>query len=179
MTSRVCIGVITGVHGVRGAVRIKSFTQIATDIGFYSPVEDEAGGRRFSLRVTGEAKGQVLAALDGVTDRDVAMALKGTRLFVDRARLPRTAEDEYLHADLIGLAVESPDGRRLGRVTAVEDFGAGDLLDIALEPKGSLMVPFTRSAVPEVDLAGGRLVVVPPIYVAEGGADAADEVENG
>jgi len=169
MAGRVCIGVITGVHGVRGAVRVKSFTEVPADLGRYSPAGDETGTRTFTLRVTGEAKGQVVAKIDGVTDRDAALALKGTRLFVDRARLPATEADEFLHADLIGLAAESPDGQRLGRVTAIEDFGAGDLIDIALDPKGSLMVPFTRASVPVVDLAGGRLVVVPPVYAPDGG----------
>ena len=172
MADRVCVGVVVGVHGVRGAVRVKSFTEVAADIGFYSPVEDETGTVKFRLKVTGEVKGSVIATLDGVTSREAAEALKGTKFWVARERLPRTEEDEFLYSDLVGMAVEGLDGRKLGTVTAVHDFGAGDVLDIALVPKGNLMVPFTRETVPEVDVAGRRLVMIPPVYVA-------DEKEDG
>lgn len=172
MADRVCVGVIVGVHGVRGAVRIKSFTEAPKDIGYYSPVEDEAGTAKIRLKVTGEVKGSVIATLEGVADRDAAEALKGTKLWIARERLPRTDEDEFLYSDLIGLVVEDLAGNRLGTVSAVHDFGAGDVLDIALAPRGSLMVPFTRDAVPEVDVPGGRLVVIPPVY-------APDEKEDG
>ena len=104
--------------------------------------------------------------------RDAAEALKGTKLWVARERLPRTDEDEFLYSDLIGMAVLGTDGQTLGTVTAVHDFGAGDVLDIALSPKGNLMVPFTRDAVPEIDVSGRSLVVIPPVY-------APDEKEEG
>ena len=172
MSDRVCVGVIVGVHGVRGAVRIKSFTEVAADIGYYSPVEDEAGSRKIRLKVTGEVKGSVIATLEGVAGRDAAEALKGTKLWVARERLPRTDEDEFLYSDLIGMAVLGTDGERLGTVTAVHDFGAGDVLDIALSPRGNLMVPFTKDAVPEIDVSGRSLVVIPPVY-------APDEKEEG
>jgi 16S rRNA processing protein RimM len=171
MADRVCVGVVVGVHGVRGAVKVKSFTEVAADIGYYSPVEDEAGTRKIRLKVTGEAKGLVVVTLEGVGDRDAAEALKGTRFWVPRERLPRLGEDEFLYSDLIGMAVEGTDGNRLGTVTAVHDFGAGDVLDIALVAKGSLMVPFTKAMVPEVDMPGRRLVVIPPVYVADEGSE--------
>ncbi|BAE52868.1 ribosome maturation factor RimM [Paramagnetospirillum magneticum] len=167
MGPRVRVGVIVGVHGVRGAVRIKSFTEDPADIGFYSPVENEAGSIKYRLKVTGEVKGLVIATLDGIGDRDAAEALKGTELWVARERLPRLAEDEFLYSDLIGLVAEGVDGKRLGIVKAVADYGAGDVLDIKLEPKGDMMVPFTQASVPEVDIAGGRLVVVPPVYAPD------------
>lgn len=167
MGPRVRVGVIAGVHGVRGAVRIKSFTEEPADIGFYSPVENEAGSVKFRLKVTGEVKGLVIATLDGVADRDAAEALKGTELWVARERLPRLAEDEFLYSDLIGLVAEGVDGKRLGTVKAVADYGAGDVLDIRLEPKGDMMVPFTKDSVPEVDVPGGRLVVIPPVYAPD------------
>ncbi|MBI3445929.1 MAG: 16S rRNA processing protein RimM [Magnetospirillum sp.] len=163
---------IAGVHGVRGAVRIKSFTEDPADIGYYSPVENEAGSVKFRLKVTGEVKGLVIATLEGVSDRNAAEALKGTELWVSRERLPKSGEDEFLYSDLIGMAVMGTDGQRLGTVKAVADYGAGDVLDIKLEPKGEMMVPFTRDSVPEVDVANGRLVVVPPVY-------APDEKEDG
>ncbi|CAA7623178.1 ribosome maturation factor RimM [Magnetospirillum sp. SS-4] len=178
MSDRVCVGVVVGVHGVRGAVKVKSFTEVPTDIGYYSPVEDETGSRKIRLKVTGEAKGVVIAALDGIGDRDAAEALRGTKLWVSRERLPRTGEDEFLYSDLIGMAVEGTDGRRLGTVAMVHDFGAGDVLDIALAERGNLMVPFTKAAVPEVDVPGRRLVVVPPLYVADE-QDEGSEVPGG
>jgi len=167
MGPRVRVGVIVGVHGVRGAVRIKSFTEEPADIGFYSPVENEAGSIKFRLKVTGEVKGLVIATLEGIADRDAAEALKGTELWVARERLPRLAEDEFLYSDLIGLVVEGVDGKRLGTVKAVADYGAGDVLDIKLEPKGDMMVPFTKDSVPEVDMPGRRLVVIPPVYAPD------------
>jgi len=167
MGPRVRVGVIVGVHGVRGAVRIKSFTEEPADIGYYSPVENEAGSIRYRLKVTGEVKGLVIATLEGVADRDAAEALKGTELWVARERLPRLAEDEFLYSDLIGLVAEGVDGKRLGTVKAVADYGAGDVLDIRLEPKGDMMVPFTKDSVPEVDVPGGRLVVIPPVYAPD------------
>lgn len=167
MGPRVRVGVIAGVHGVRGAVRIKSFTEEPADIGYYSPVENETGSVKYRLKVTGEVKGLVIATLEGVTDRNAAEALKGTELWVARERLPKTGEDEFLYSDLIGLVAETADGKRLGTVRAVADYGAGDVLDIRLEPKGDMMVPFTLASVPEVDVPGGRLVVVPPVYAPD------------
>lgn len=167
MASRVCIGAIAGAHGVRGAVRVKSFTDDPRAVGAYGPVEDEGGQRRFRLKVTGEAKGLVVATLEGVTDRDAAEALRGTRLYVSRDRLPRTGEDEFLYSDLEGLEARSEAGEVLGRVRGVADFGAGEVLDIGLVDGGSLVVPFTKAAVPVVDVAGGFLVAVPPVYAPD------------
>lgn len=171
-----CVGAIAGAHGVRGAVRIKSFTDDPAAIGGYGPVEDEAAARRFKLRVVGQAKGLVIAALDGVSDRDAAERLKGVKLYVARERLPETGEDEYLVADLVGLRAEDPEGVPLGRVSAVHDFGAGEILEVALAGKGSLMLPFTTWAVPVVDVAGGRVVVQPP---PEAAGDEDDEGGRG
>lgn len=163
---RVCLGVIAGAHGVRGLVRIKSFTEAPEDIAAYGPLGDEAGRRRFEIAVKGESKGAVLAAIAGVDNRDAAEALKGTRLYVDRAALPPPEEEEYYHADLIGLVAETRGGERLGRVVAVHNFGAGDILAIEHPDGAELLLPFTKAVVPEVDLAGGRLVVEPPIEEA-------------
>ncbi len=168
---RVCLGAIAGAHGVEGLVRIKSFTEKPTDIGAYGPLSDEAGERRFALSVTGRAKGVVLARIDGVTNRTQAEALKGTRLYLPRAALPAPAADEYYYADLVGLVVELPDGTAVGTVLGVDNFGAGDVLDVATRRPGGAVVavPFTRAAVPVVDLEGGRIVVnpLPGLFAAE------------
>src|SRR5882672_8480675 len=159
---RVCVGVITGAQGVRGAVRVKSFTADPDDVAAYGAVEDEAATRSLTLRLVGRAKGVVIAKIAGVEDRDAAEAMKGMRLYVERSALPAAGEEEYYHADLLGLAVELRDGSLLGRVRAVHEYGAGDSIEVAREAGGSVLVPFTRAAVPVVDLAGGRLVIDPP-----------------
>jgi 16S rRNA processing protein RimM len=159
---RVCVGVVTGAHGVRGAVRLKSFTAEPEDVAGYGPLEDERGERRFALRVLGNAKGVLIAAISGVDDRDRAEALRGLRLYLPRSALPPTEKDEYYHADLIGLDAALRDGTPIGSVRAVHDFGAGDTLEIERAEGQPVMVPFTRAVVPLVDLDAGRLVVDPP-----------------
>jgi 16S rRNA processing protein RimM len=149
-------------------VRIKSFTAEPAAIAAYGPLEDEAGKRRFAIEIVGHGKSVLLARVEGIADRDAAERLKGIRLYVARAALPPPGEEEYYHADLLGLAVELDDGTPLGRVKAVHDFGAGDSLEVERPGKAPVMVPFTRAAVPVVDLAHGRLVVSPlPGLLAE------------
>jgi 16S rRNA processing protein RimM len=162
LTKMVCVGVVTGAHGVTGAVRIKSFTQHPEDIAAYGPLADESGTRRLELRLVGAAKGVLIGRFAGIEDRNRAEALRGLRLYLSRAALPPPSEDEYYHADLIGLDAVLLDGTPLGRVRAVHDFGAGDTLEIAGIGAPPAMVPFTRTVVPEVDLAAGRLVIDPP-----------------
>jgi 16S rRNA processing protein RimM len=145
-------------------------------VAAYGPVESEDGKRRFGIKVTGESKGLVIAWIDGVTDRNAAEALKGTQLFVSRGCLPETEEDEFLYSDLEGLTAEAVDGTVVGRVRGVANFGAGEVLDIVLGQGGSIMVPFTKAAVPVVDVANRRLVVDPPPFAEdEDGQDG----ENG
>lgn len=171
--ARVCIGAIVGAHGVKGAVRVKSFTADPLDVAAYGPVEDEAGKRSFKLKVVGEAKGFVLATLDGVNDRTGAEALKGTGLYVSRDRLPEVEEDEFLYTDLVGLSALGLDGQVIGTVKGVANFGAGDLLDIIRPGQGSLMVPFTKAAVPVVDMVKRQVVVDPPAFAEDDGASEA------
>lgn len=173
MPERVCVGIVVGAQGLRGVVRIKSFTESPADVAAYGPVEDEAG-RRFRLRVVGEAKGVVLAQPEGIADRTGAEAMKGRRLYVARAALPPPAEEEYYHSDLVGLRAEREDGSPLGEVTGVFDFGGGDLIEVA-GPEGKVMMPFTHAVVPVVDLSGGRVVVVPPVMSGGTDGDEADD----
>jgi 16S rRNA processing protein RimM len=155
---------------VRGLVKVKTFTEDPDDVAAYGPVSDESGRRRWSLhlvgRGAGKAGGVVLVRVEGVTDRDAAQALHGTELFVDRAALPALAEEEtFYHADLIGLRVEDPAGRDLGRVRAVENYGAGDFLEIERPDGKTLLLAFTKAVVPLVEIAAGRLVASPPIEI--------------
>ncbi len=166
---RVCLGVMVGAHGVRGLVKVKSFTEAPEDVAAYGPVSDKSGKRRWTLQVTGPAPGKrdvVLAKVEGVSDRDAAQALHGTELYVARSALPALAEEEtFYHADLIGLRVEDPEGRELGKVVAVENYGAGDFLEVERPDGKLLLLAFTRAVVPEVDIAGGRLVAMPPAEI--------------
>jgi 16S rRNA processing protein RimM len=162
--ARVCMGVVGAPHGVRGAVRIKSFTDEPQAVGSYGALEDESGVRSFNVQVIGLAKGDgmVIAKLSGVADRNRAEMLRGLRLYAPRAALPAPGEDEFYHADLVGLAAVLADGAQLGKIIAVHDFGAGDMLEIARDAGQPVLVPFTRAIVPVVDLAGGRVVIDPP-----------------
>jgi 16S rRNA processing protein RimM len=168
--SRICLGAVTGAQGVRGAVRIKPFTQRPEDVAAYGAVEDEDGRRSWTIRLVGKAKGVVIGKIAGIDDRDAAEALKGVRLYVARSALPPPQEEEYYHADLLGLVVELRDGTMLGRVRAVHDFGAGDSIEVERAAGGTVLVPFSKAAVPVVDLAGGRLVVDPPEGLFDGEA---------
>ena len=162
MSDRILIGVIVGAHGVRGEVKVKSFTAAAADMAAYGPLTDEAGTRRFKLKLVGQAKGTVIARIDGVADRNAAEALKGLRLYVARTALPDTGEDEFYHADLIGLPLQLRDGSAYGRIEPVENYGAGDVLEIALEAGGTAFQPLTRRIVPVVDLPAGLSSSRPP-----------------
>ena len=149
-------------HGVKGAVRVKAFTGDATAIGGYGPLAAK-DGRVFEIAHMRPEKSVVIVSFAGVDGRDAAQALNGTDLYVARSALPASDDaDEFYHVDLIGLAALMPDGDRLGTVIAVHDFGAGEMLEIEQARGKTLLLPFTKAAVPEIDLAGGRLVVVPP-----------------
>jgi 16S rRNA processing protein RimM len=165
-SSLVCIGIIAGAHGIRGAVRVKSLVHNPEDLGAYGAVTDESGKRQFRVKIQGVSKGLALVALDGVSDRNQAEALKGLKLYVDRSLLPVLDEDEFLVADLVGCQVVSPSDQALGVVSQVCDFGAGELLEI-VGKAGTFMVPFTRASVPQVDVGAKRLVVVPPVYAPD------------
>lgn len=159
---RVCVGAVSGVHGVRGTVRIKPFTETPEGVAAYGPVTDESGTRRFEIAVVGVRKGIVLATLSGIGDRATAEALKGLRLYVERSALPAPDADEFYYEDLVGLAAEAADGSDMGKVVAVYDFGAGDVIELKGPDGGATLLPFTHAVVPTVDIAGGRIVVVPP-----------------
>jgi 16S rRNA processing protein RimM len=166
---RICVGIVTGVHGLKGLVRIKPFTETPEAVTAYGSVETEDGSRRLELEFANKTgKGQIAVRVAGIADRDAAEALKGQRLYVRRERLPATEADEFYHADLIGLAVQRSSGPGVGKVRGVYDFGAGDVLEIVDEMGSLIMMPFTRDAVPEIDLAAG-VVIVADSYVDEPG----------
>lgn len=181
----VLLGIVVGAHGIRGQLRVRSFTEDPAAIFGYGVLlgkrRDTDTGRSLTLRPAGSSKGGaakgdvVLASLDGVADRNAAEAVKGLRLYVGRDVLPALEEDEFYHTDLIGLTVDQLTGGRLGTVKAVHDFGAGDVLEVTREEGGSVFLPFTMAVVPVVDIAGGRLVADPPAALLESGAAREDE----
>jgi 16S rRNA processing protein RimM len=159
---KLCVGVIVGAHGVRGDLRVKSFTDDPADLVSYGPLTDAGGARDFKLRILGSARGLLRVRMNGVEDRNAAEALSGVELYVARDRLPEPENDEFYFADLVGLRAERPDGSFYGTVRALHDFGAGDVIEIALAEGGVVVLPFTRAVVPEIDLDSGRVVIVQP-----------------
>lgn len=162
-SDRVLIARIGAAHGIKGEVRVKAYTADPKGIGAYGPLTAE-DGRTFevaSLRpAAGPAGDMLVVKFKGVSDRNAAEALNGLELSVSRDRLPPAGEEEYYHADLVGLTAVTPDGAELGTVIAVPNYGAGDLLEIAPKRGETLLVPFTRAVVPDVDLAAGRVIIV-------------------
>jgi len=161
--ARVCLGQIGAAHGVRGEVRLRSFTAEPAAIANYGPLETE-DGRVFEIKSMRPAKDHFVARLAGIADRDAAERLANTKLYVPRERLPAPdAADEYYHADLVGLSVVDRAGQKLGTVIAVHNFGAGDLIEVKPDAGGKTeLLPFDAATVPEIDLAGARIVVEPP-----------------
>lgn len=171
---RLCLAAIAGAHGVRGLVKLKTFTEVPESVAAYGPLSDEAGRRSFSLTLKGKAKDLLLAAIEGVETREAAQALRGTRLYVERSRLPEPEDpEEFYVADLIGLAAETAAGERLGRISDVADHGAGPILEVTPEDGPVFDLPFVRAVVPTVDIAAGRVVVELP--EEEPGSEASGE----
>ena len=170
--SRICLGFIAGAHGLDGAVLIRSFTADPASIGSYGKLADAEAKRTFAVKVRRVTAKGVIAKIAGIADRTAAEALKGVELYVERDALPEPDGDEMYVADLIGLRVEDKDGRTLGTVAKMDNYGAGDVMEVTLETGGALLLPFTKAAVPVVDIAGGRIVVDPPDAVeAKGEGD--------
>lgn len=161
--SHICVGVISGSYGVNGELRIKSFCAIPEHIEHYIPLTDENGTRQFLLAIVRPIKSGFSARLPDVATKEEADALRGTQLFARREQLPSLPDDEFYHADLIGLEVYDTGGSLLGRVKTVQNHGADDLLELQLSGTSTTtFVPFTKAAVPTVDLATGRIVADPP-----------------
>lgn len=162
MAAQICVARIGAAHGVRGAVKLWTFTEDPLAVRDYGPLTTKDGARQFEVTHVREAKDHLVATLKGVTTRDDAERLNGLELYVPRDRLPETEDDEYYHADLIGLAAVNAAGERLGRVVAIHNFGAGDIIEIAPEKGATMLLPFTNAVVPTVDVAGGRVVIELP-----------------
>jgi 16S rRNA processing protein RimM len=168
----ICVGSITGSYGVRGEARIRSFCAEPRDIETYSPLTTPDGRQRFDVKITRAIKGGFAARLSGVDQKEQADALKGTGLYAPRSALPTLPDEEFYHTDLVGLQVVDTGGEPVGTVSAVHDHGAGDILEITGPAlKEPLLLPFTKTTVPTIDLTAGRLMVAPP----EDSSDAEDQ----
>jgi 16S rRNA processing protein RimM len=166
VADRICIAQIGAAHGVRGEVRLRSFTEDPMAVTSYGPLESEDGRQRFTIEALRPAKDHFVARLAGVSDRTAAEKLTNIKLYVSRDRLPPVEDDEtFYHADLIGLAAVTPDGVALGTVTAIHNFGAGDVIEIKPDSGDALLIAFTSTAVPKIDMTARRMVVVPPVEV--------------
>jgi 16S rRNA processing protein RimM len=160
MSDLICIGAIAGAFGVSGEVRLKSFCAEPTDIATYGPLMTEDGSRQFLVTLTRPVAGGLGARIKGVSTKEEADALRGTSLFVHRDRLPSLPDDEFYHADLIGLQAFDTGGLLVGKVTAIHNHGAGDIIEISPPGhKSALLLPFSKTIVPNVDIAAGRLIV--------------------
>ena len=163
MAERVRVARIGAAHGVRGEVKLWPFTQDPLAVASYGELESEDGARHFTIEALRPAKDFLVARIAGVNDREAAEKLTNLELFVPRERLPPIEEeDTYYHADLIGLAAVTPDGKALGTITAVHNFGAGDIIEITPESGAPLMLTFAEASVPHIDLQAKRILVVPP-----------------
>jgi 16S rRNA processing protein RimM len=162
MAAHICIARIGAAHGVRGAVKLWTFTEDPLAVQAYGPLVTKDGARQFEVTHAREAKGHLVATLKGVATREDAERLNGIELYIAREKLPATDQDEYYHADLIGLAAVSAADEPLGRVIAIHNFGAGDIIEIAPIKGATMLLPFTNAVVPTVDLAGRRVVIELP-----------------
>src|SRR6266446_6365233 len=160
--SQICVARIGAAHGVRGAVKLWTFTEDPLAVKRYGRLMTKDGARQFEVTHVREAKGHLVATLKGVATREEAERLNGVELYVAREELPATSEDEYYHADLIGLAAVNAAGEPLGRVIAIHNFGAGDIIEVAPPNGATMLLPFSNAVVPTVDLEGGRVMIELP-----------------
>lgn len=163
---RVAIGVITGAQGIRGQLKVKSFTDNPLDLTAYGPLLNKDGTKRFDLSIDAESKGGLVVSIKGIKDRNAAELMRGTELFVVKARLPEADDEEFYYADLVGLEVRSAEGVKLGEITAVHNFGASDVVEIRLLESGKKeLFPFTKAVFPEVNIKEGFCIADLPEMV--------------
>jgi 16S rRNA processing protein RimM len=166
---QVCLGRIGGANGVRGAVNVQTYTDVPEDITAYGALNSEDGAQRYQLKIERRRKSGVIARIVGIDSREAAEALKGTLLFISRADLPDpTDEDEFYQADLVGMRAVDLDGAPLGEVIAVNNYGAGDVLELKPVSGGnSVLLPFNRDVVPHIDKAAAILRIDVPESLKE------------
>ncbi|MCX7307044.1 MAG: ribosome maturation factor RimM [Afipia sp.] len=173
--ARICVARIGAAHGVRGEVKLWPFTQDPMAVLHYGPLSTKDGARQFEVARARVAKDHLVATLKGVATREDAERVNGIELYISRDKLPATDDDEYYHADLIGLRAVNMRGETIGKVLAIHNFGAGDIIEIAPAQGSTLLLPFTNAVVPTVDIAAGHVVIVMPEEID---GDAPDDAGN-
>ena len=174
MQRDILLAAVIGAHGLKGEVKVKTFTQSPDKLGAYGPLHDK-DGRLYTVKTLKPGKADEAAvAFAEVTGRNAAEALKGTELFVTRAALPDAKADEFYHADLLGLDAEDREGRRIGKVLSIQNYGAGDILVIAGDGGGETWLAFTRDNVPEIDIKNRRIIVAVPDEIEDASTPEAE-----
>ena len=159
---KICVGMIAGAHGVRGLVRLRSFTEDPEAIVDYEPLTDEAGEKVYDISLKSAANDFYVAEIKGIASREAAEALRGTKLYVARSQLPKVAKGEYYEADLLGLPVHDRQGKEYGVILSVHNYGAGTFLEVGVKKNAGFMLPFTDAFVPGVDIKTGCVTIDPP-----------------
>lgn len=175
MTARICLGAFAGAHGVKGAAKVRTFTQTERGVADYGPVETEDRKRRFALSFIRVLRpGLAVVSAPEIASREDAAALAGVRFYVDRAAMPATEPDEFYMEDLVGLDVVDQSGAAIGRIIGVHNFGAGDIVEIGERPDraDAIFAPFTKAAFPDIDVLAGRAVASPEALAANGAGEA-------
>lgn len=177
---RILVGEITGAHGIRGDVLVRSYTETPDAVAAYGPLTDASGKKSYSLRIVRVTSKGIVARVAGVEDRNGAEPLRGTKLYIERSKLPATDETEFYHADLIGLRAVAADGSALGKIVSVQNFGAGDLLELKPLEGETEFIPFENRWVPSVDLDAGIVVINRPAVTVDDDteADAASSADD-
>jgi 16S rRNA processing protein RimM len=160
----ICLGIISSAHGVRGQVKIRSFTSSPQDITAYGALQD-ASGRTYHLTITGSAKNALIASIKGIDSREAAGALRNVELFVERSALPAPQKNEYYQLDLIGLEVTTEDNTAFGHIIGVHNFGAGDLVEIKLPTGKEEFLPLNKATFPVIDIKNKKVVIAPPEFI--------------
>ncbi|MBS0252070.1 MAG: ribosome maturation factor RimM [Proteobacteria bacterium] len=171
---RILVGEITGAHGIRGDVLVRSYTETPDAIAAYGPLTDASGKKSYSLRVVRVTSKGIVARVAGVEDRNGAEPLRGTKLYIERSKLPATGATEFYHADLIGLRAVAADGSTLGKIVSVQNFGAGDLLELKPVEGETEFIPFEDRWVPRVDLDAGMVVINRPAVTVDDDTEEED-----
>jgi 16S rRNA processing protein RimM len=161
----ICVGVVAGVHGLKGAVKIKSFMENQEDILSFGPLFNRAFRDSYKITLVSKNKKGIVARLSGIEDRNAAEGIKGLELYVPRAVLPELNKDEFYYHDLIGLEVDDLEGNRIGKVIMVDNFGAGDIIEVSLDDVGTRMFTMSLKEMPIIDFDKGRIVVNPLLEI--------------
>lgn len=165
--NKICLGAVVGVHGIRGEVKVKCFSDNEKNLTRYGDVFNESGSKSFSLKIVGHSKELLRVKVKGIDDRNTAETLVGTAFYINRDLLPDLKEDEFYHTDLIGLEAKNSNGEKIGEVNAIYNFGAGDIIELKLNEGPLEMLPFTKAYVPTINIKEHYIIVEMMQFVSD------------